>query len=154
MAFKSFWFCLTLSVPEKLKNSIFEMPIITKSLNINNLRTTSAKSINLPTIRKLVEYSFKIVRAKATFTLTVFETLLPKGRSVLWTAQQGTGSEKVNYAWNISVIKSSMKAASTTTLPQLILATVIDCNRFCNNVLSSYYVIVSWNSFGWLPLAL
>ena len=98
MAFKSFWFCLTLSVPEKLKNSIFEMPIITKSLNINNLRTTSAKSINLPTIRKLVEYSFKNVNAKATFTLTVFETLLPKGRSVLWTAQQGTGSEKVNYA--------------------------------------------------------
>ena len=52
---------LTLSVPEKLKNSIFEMPIITQTLNINNLRTKSAKSINLHTIRKLVEYSLKNV---------------------------------------------------------------------------------------------
>ena len=50
---------LTLLVPGKLKNSIFEMPIITQTLNINNLRTTSAKSINLHTIRKLAEYSFK-----------------------------------------------------------------------------------------------
>ena len=31
---------LTLSVLEKLKNSIFEMPIIPQTLNINNLRTT------------------------------------------------------------------------------------------------------------------
>ena len=52
---------LTLSVQEKLKNSIFEMPIITQTLNINNLRTKSAKSINLHTIRKLVEYSLKDV---------------------------------------------------------------------------------------------
>ena len=67
---------LTLSVPEKLKNSIFEMPIIAQTLNINNLRTSSAKSINLHTIRKLTEYSLKIV-------LTVFEILLSEGRSVL-----------------------------------------------------------------------
>ena len=66
---------LTLSVPEKLKNSIFEMPIIAQTLN-NNLRTASAKSINLHTIRKLTEYSLKIV-------LTVFEILLSEGRSVL-----------------------------------------------------------------------
>ena len=50
---------LTLSVPEKLKNSIFEMPIITQTLNIKNFRTISAKSINLHTIIKLVEYSLK-----------------------------------------------------------------------------------------------
>ena len=67
---------LTLSVPEKLKNSIFEMPIIAQTLNINNLRTASAKSINLHTIRKLTEYSLKIV-------LTVFEILLSEGRLVL-----------------------------------------------------------------------
>ena len=67
---------LTLSVPEKLKNSIFEMPIIAQTLNISNLRTASAKSINLHTIRKLTEYSLKIV-------LTVFEILLSEGRSVL-----------------------------------------------------------------------
>ena len=57
---------LTLSVPEKLKNSIFEMPKFTQTLNINNLRTTCAKSINLHTIRKLVEYSLKIGVGKGT----------------------------------------------------------------------------------------
>ena len=50
---------LTLSVPEKWKNSIFEMPIITQTLNINNLRTASAKSINLHNIKNLVEYFLK-----------------------------------------------------------------------------------------------
>ena len=59
MVFNFFWFCLTLSVTKKLKNSIFEMPIITQTLNINNLRTTGTKSINLHTLRKLVEYSLK-----------------------------------------------------------------------------------------------
>ena len=29
-------FCLTLSVPKKLKNSIFEIPIIPQTLKINN----------------------------------------------------------------------------------------------------------------------
>ena len=36
-------FTLTLSGPDKLKNSIFEMPIITQTLNINDLRTTNKK---------------------------------------------------------------------------------------------------------------
>ena len=57
MVFNFFLVSLTLSVPEKLKNSIFEMPIITQTLNISNLRTTCGKSINLDNIRKLVEYS-------------------------------------------------------------------------------------------------
>ena len=57
--FKVFLFCLTLSVLEKLKKSIFERLIIAQTLNINNLKTTSAKSISLHTIRKLIEYSFK-----------------------------------------------------------------------------------------------
>ena len=74
---------LTLSVPKKLKNSIFEMPKFTQTLNINNLRATCAKSINLHTIRKLVEYSLKIDVAKALFTRTVLEVLLSEGRSVL-----------------------------------------------------------------------
>ena len=55
---------LTLSVSEKLKNSIFEMPIIPQTLNTNNLRNTSAKSINLHTIRKLIECSLKNVFSK------------------------------------------------------------------------------------------
>ena len=81
---------LKLLLPEKLKNSIFEMPIIAQTLHINNLRTTSTKSINLHTIRKLIEYSLK-----AMFTLTVFRILLFKGRLVLSPAQRGTGSERV-----------------------------------------------------------
>ena len=56
---------LTVSAPEKLKNSIFEIPIITQTLNINNLKTTSAKSINLHTIKKLVEYSLRNVATEA-----------------------------------------------------------------------------------------
>ena len=64
MVFNFFFISLTLSVPEKLKNSIFEMPIITQTLNISNLRTTSGKSINLDNIRKLVEYSLKKVRQR------------------------------------------------------------------------------------------
>ena len=34
--------CLNLSVPEKLKNLIFEVPIIPQNLNIYNKRSTSA----------------------------------------------------------------------------------------------------------------
>ena len=40
------------------------MPIITQTLNINNVRTTFAKSTNLHTIRKLVKYSLKNVLGK------------------------------------------------------------------------------------------
>ena len=38
------------------------MPIIPQTLNVNNLRTTSVKCINLDTIRSLIEYSFKNFR--------------------------------------------------------------------------------------------
>ena len=92
------WFIellLTLSVPEKWKNSIFEIPIIPTSLNINNWITTSAKSINLHIIRKLIEYFLKNICVKAMFTLTVFEILLFKGRSLLTPAQRGTRSKRV-----------------------------------------------------------
>ena len=71
---------LTLSVPEKLKNLLFEIPIISQNLNINNKRTTIVKSINLHIIRKLIEDSLKSVVVKAMFTLTVFEILLFEGR--------------------------------------------------------------------------
>ena len=83
-----------------MKISIFERPIITQTLNINNLKATSAKSIKLHTIRKLVKYSFKNVTSKAMFTLTVFEILLSERRSVLPPVQRGAGSERVN-VWTI-----------------------------------------------------
>ena len=84
---------LSLSVPEKMKNSIFEMSIITQILNINNLRTTSAK-IYLHTNRKLVEHYLKNVTTKAMFTLTGLDILLSEGRSALRPAQRGTGSQR------------------------------------------------------------
>ena len=90
-------FCLTLSVPKNLKNSIFEMPIIPQTSNINNLRGRSAKSINLHTIRKVIKYSLKKVSLKAMFTLNFFEILL-EGRSVLLLAERGTKSEWVKHS--------------------------------------------------------
>ena len=66
-----------------MKNSIFEIPIISQVLNINNQRTAIAKSINLDIIRKIIEYSLKIVAVNAMFTQTNFEILLFEGRWVL-----------------------------------------------------------------------
>ena len=40
---------------------------------------------------------------KATFTLTIFEILLFKGRSVLSTAQKGTGSKSVNKRISVDI---------------------------------------------------
>ena len=90
-----FWFCLTLSFQEKLENSIFEILIIPQTLNTNNLRTTSANSINLDIIRKFKEYSLKKFLVKAKFTPTVFKILLFKGRSVLAPTQRGKERERV-----------------------------------------------------------
>ena len=65
------------------------MSIIPQTLNINNLRTISAKSINLHTIRKLIKYSLKNILRKAMFSLIVFEILLLVGRLVLSAVQWG-----------------------------------------------------------------
>lgn len=46
---------------KNLKISIFEIPKFIYTLNINNKKTTDAKSINLGTIRKLIEYFFEQV---------------------------------------------------------------------------------------------
>ena len=78
-------FCLILSVLEKFKNSIFEIPIIPQILNFNNLKATNAKSISLDIIRKLIEYSTENVLFKSILTLTLyycFTILLFESRSV------------------------------------------------------------------------
>lgn len=46
------------STEKKMKKSIFEIPKIPETLNINNQRTTKAKSIKLDIIIKLIEYTF------------------------------------------------------------------------------------------------
>ena len=100
MFFNFFRFCLTISVPQELKILIFEMQIFPQTLNINNLKATSAKSISMHTIGKLIKYSLKSVRVKTMFTLTVFEILLLKGRLVL-----SPGTERVNM--NFLFVQSS-----------------------------------------------
>ena len=70
-----FWFCLTFSVSEKLKNSVFEIPVIPENLNTSKLRTTNTKSIKLHTIEKLITYSLKNFCVKGMFAFTVFEIL-------------------------------------------------------------------------------
>ena len=72
------------------------MLIIPQALNINNLRITSGKSINLYSIRKLLEYSLKNDSVKTIFNLTAFEILLFEGRLALSPVQQGTGSKRAN----------------------------------------------------------
>ena len=49
----------------KIERSHFDMQIIPQTININNLRATNAKSINLHTIRKLIEDSLKNLICKA-----------------------------------------------------------------------------------------
>ena len=102
IVFKFFWFCLTLSVPEKLKNSIFEMPINPQTLNINNLRTTNGKSINLHTIRELIENSLKMF-CKGNVYSYLFEIRLSEHRPVLSPAQRGAGNERVKYGFTLNI---------------------------------------------------
>ena len=75
MVFNFFRFCLTISVPQKLKTLIFEMPIFPQTLNINTLRTTSAKPISMHTIGKLIKYSLKNVSVKTMFTINSFRDI-------------------------------------------------------------------------------
>ena len=86
---------LTLSGPEKLKNLISVIPIIPQTLNINNQRITSAKSINLDIIRKPIPYSLKTAPGKAIFVLTAFEILLFESRLLLTASEWGKGNKRV-----------------------------------------------------------
>ena len=54
---------LTLSVSDILKNSIFEILTIPQISNINNQRTTSAKSVSPDIVKKLIEYTLGNVYA-------------------------------------------------------------------------------------------
>ena len=87
---------LSFSIPKKLKKLIFEISIIQQNLDINNLRNTSSKYVDIKTTRKLIEYYLKSVGIKAMFTITVFEILLLQNRSILLSTQWATASERVN----------------------------------------------------------
>ena len=64
-------------------------------IELQEQRTTIAKSINLHTIRKVIEYSFEMIPIKATFTPTIFEILMFEVRWVLLPTQRDTGNERV-----------------------------------------------------------
>ena len=103
-----FWFCLTFSVSEKLKNSVFEIPVIPENLNTSKLRTTNTKSINLHTTEKLITYSLKNFCVKGMFAFTVFEILLFEYRLGWYyylppPKPYGTGSNRVNSIIILSV---------------------------------------------------
>ena len=83
MVLKCFLFFFNYFSTGKFDKRDFEMPIIPQTLNINNMRTASAKSINLHNIRKLIEYSLKKNCVKATLTLIVSEIFMYKGSWVL-----------------------------------------------------------------------
>ena len=87
---------LSFSIPKKLKKLIFKISIIQQNLDINNLRNTSSKYVDIKTTRKLIEYYLKSVGIKAMFTITVFEILLLQNRSILLSTQWATASERVN----------------------------------------------------------
>ena len=95
MVCKFFNFFLSLSLPENLKNSIFEMTIILQIITITSSTTTRAKSINLNTFRERNEYTSSKSWPKALFTPPVFEVWVCEGRSVLSPGQLGAGIEMV-----------------------------------------------------------
>ena len=105
------------------------MPIITQTLNIDNLRITSAKSVNL---HSTVKYSLKNVAAKAMFTPTVFKILISEDKSVLSPAQRGTGSERVNvYEQSLFIVLNLRSNFSKEHFPEIAFET----NRANRNVI-------------------
>ena len=79
--------------PEKIENYNFEIPTIPQTLNINNKRTASAKSINRDVFWKAYQILFKTGFVESNI-LSAFEVLLFEARSVLWPALRFAGRER------------------------------------------------------------
>ena len=97
MALEIFWFCLTLSLVEKLKNSKFELPKIPQTLNFNNNRKKCGNYISLSINRNFYEYSSKNGILRTIFTLTVYKVLFFESRLVLGAVQQIPGSKMFGF---------------------------------------------------------
>ena len=89
----------TLSLPKKLKNLNFKISIIPKTLNIKNIGTTNAKSINPHTIRKLINCSLKNVCVKAIITLILSEILLLKVGLYYHQSNWVQGEKGLKFQW-------------------------------------------------------
>ena len=71
------------------------MLIFPKALSVNEMRHVKAKSINLHTRRKLIEYYFKKCQVKVLSLLIFFKILLFEGRLLLSPVQRGTVSGRI-----------------------------------------------------------
>ena len=84
-----FCFCFTLFITfragksRKLRNGIFEIPIIPQNSNIDNQRITRAKSPNHYIIRKFIEYPLVNFLVRAISFLTVFDIMMFEGSSII-----------------------------------------------------------------------
>ena len=72
MLFKLFYILFNPFTTGNRKNRIIEMWIVPQTLIINNVRTTSTKSINLHTNRKFIKYSLENVSVKRQCLLLHF----------------------------------------------------------------------------------
>ena len=91
-----FWFCLILSIPKKLKVPICEMPVITHTLNISNLRATSAKSINCIPLQGWLNILWKRFRQRQCLLLPFWRYCCRKvGRYCDRLAQRSTWSKSL-----------------------------------------------------------
>ena len=76
-----------------MKHLIFEMPIITQTLNIKNMKLISKKSIKLHTFKELIEYSFKNFLSKDNVYSHQFQDVAVR-RSVSSVTQLAGHSER------------------------------------------------------------
>ena len=93
-------FCSIFAVMEKLKNSIFEDPIISQTLSIKNYKKIkNTEMISLHIIRNLMKKSLKILLVETMFTFTVFQILLLEFLLVLRPTQRFPGTKMVKFNW-------------------------------------------------------
>ena len=83
---------------EKLKNSVFEDPIISQTLSIKNYKKIkNTEIISLHIIRNLMKKSLKILLVETMFTFTVFQILLLEIFLVLRPTQRFPGIKMVKF---------------------------------------------------------
>ena len=64
IVFNIFLILFNLWIPKKLKKPIWEMPVVTQTLNIYNLRVKSAKSFNMKASETLLNIHWKMLKQR------------------------------------------------------------------------------------------
>ena len=83
----------------KSKNSISEISIIPQTLNINNKRTTSAKSINLDIVTKLNKNSLKMFLWRQWLLLPFSRYCCSKAGCYFHRPSEVQGAKELNFQW-------------------------------------------------------